>query len=197
MKNDLGEKRQLIVTPGGCNEEGCALYCMHVCDHRCVDTGCTHGAFKEGDGLVDVIQKLKAIVIHFHSAQNWNNLRTIMGQLGVNKKRPELDGETRVTGIRKMVKSVVTAWTPLKLYFTMYAQYESLDLTKEEWVTAAEMEALIAGIDAFDVKVQTDSCTLGVPSRCFCAATSCARCVEALTPCSTMIRSTRSVPRLA
>ena len=71
----------------------------------------------------------------------------------------ELPGDTRVSGTQKLQQQLLRSFWTLKTYFALEADTDS-EPAPNDWVTAAEFEAIMRPIARLAINVQTDQLTL-------------------------------------
>ena len=109
---------------------------------------------------VALVKKLKGVVNYI-----WNLLAPGRAAAYSDRNKPnkvfniELPGDTRVSGTQKLLQQLLRSFWTLKTYFALEADTDS-EPAPNDWVTAAEFEAIMRPIARLAINVQTDQLTL-------------------------------------
>ena len=162
-----GQKIQKIVTRSGCNGklpdgQACShVDCTHVCNILCMDN-CGHGRPAPGTGPLVLIKRARALVNVINTGTHRAQLQRIAGHFSFKYVAPQLDGETRVSGVAVMFRSLLV----LRLLLHEYAiakpeLLRTAMLTDVEWAQLAELLAIVEKVEDFNTMVQTANTCIG------------------------------------
>ena len=171
-----GKKIQRIVTACDCpckgklpdGQECSDPHCGHVCSILCVPD-CPHGTPAPGTGPLVIIKKARALVNVINTGTHRAQLEKLAADYNFKYVAPQLDGETRVSGITIMFRSLLVPRLLLIAYlpkFTATAtrgatQLRDVMLTDSDWGQMAELLAIAEKVSAFNTVVQTSNTCIG------------------------------------
>ena len=171
-----GKKIQRIVTACDCpckgklpdGQECSDPHCGHVCSILCVPD-CPHGTPAPGTGPLVIIKKARALVNVINTGTHRAQLEKLAADYNFKYVAPQLDGETRVSGITIMFRSLLVLRLLLIAYlpkFTATAtrgatQLIDVMLTDSDWGQMAELLAIAEKVSAFNTVVQTSNTCIG------------------------------------